>query len=154
MKSFSPLKAQTASILRSTHDDRNKDQVVKLVNGLKADLHIFTDPEMAKNSEKTKSVTQRLKEIIDRATKLNMLFITSRAFFLPMGVQDEYEDDNVDIRYTRGNTENTRLELQVSPQVVKYGEADGYSFESSIIVCKAIVTMCEVKPRGGKRSKE
>ncbi|KAM6539530.1 hypothetical protein FALCPG4_001325 [Fusarium falciforme] len=74
-----------------------------------------------------------------------MSFMTSRAFFAPMGVQDQYEDDNVDIRYTRGDTEETELELQVSPQIVKYGDADGYNFESCTIVCKAIVTMCEVK---------
>ena len=48
MKNFSPLKAQTASILRSTHDDVNKAQVAKLVTGLKADLHVFTNPEMTK----------------------------------------------------------------------------------------------------------
>ncbi|KAJ3468869.1 hypothetical protein MRS44_002934 [Fusarium solani] len=154
MKNFSPLKAQTASILRSTHDDVNKAQVAKLVTGLKADLHVFTNPEMTKDSEKVKGVERRLKEIINRAMHLNRLFMTSRAFFLPMGVQDQYQDDNVDIRYTRGNTENTQLELQVSPQIVKYGDADGYNFESRIIVCRAIVTMCEVKPRGGKRSRE
>ncbi|UPK90218.1 hypothetical protein LCI18_001153 [Fusarium solani-melongenae] len=154
MWNFSPLKAQTASVLRSTHDDLNQAQVVKLVNGLKADLHVFTDLEMTKDAEKAKVVEHRLKKIINRAMHLNMLFMTSRAFFLPMGVQDEYEDDNVDIRYTRGNAENTELELQVSPQIAKYGEADGYNFESFIIICKAIVTMCEVKPRGGKRSRE
>lgn len=154
MWNFSPLKAQTASALRSTHDDLNKAQVAKLVNGLKVDLHVFTDLEMTKDAEKAKVVERRLKKIINRAMHLNMLFMTSRAFFLPMGVQDEYEDDNVDIRYTRGSTENTQLELQVSPQIVKFGEADGYNFESFIIVCKAIVTMCEVKPRGGKRSRE
>lgn len=148
MKNFSPLKAQTANVLRSTHDDENKAQVAKLVNGLKADLFVFTNPEM------TKTLEHRLKKIVHRAWRLNIIFIASRAFFLPMGVQDQYQDDNVDIRYTRGNTENTELELQVSPQIVKYGEADGFNFESCIIVCKAIVTMCEVKQRGGKRSKE
>ncbi|KAI8676897.1 hypothetical protein LRP88_10089 [Fusarium phalaenopsidis] len=155
MKNFSPLKAQTASVLSSTRDGVNNAQAAKLVNGLKADLHVFTDLEMTKHAEKAKGVERRLKKIIDRAMHLNMLFMASRAFFLPMGVQDQYEDDNVDIRYTRGNMENTQLELQVSPQIVKYGEADGYNFESCIIVCKAIVTMCEVKPRGGgKRSRE
>lgn len=151
MWNFSPLKAQTASVLRSVHDDENKAQVAKLVNGLKADLFVFTDSEMTKDPEMAKGVELRLKKIIHRALRLNILFISSRAFFVPMGVQDEYEDDNVDIRYTRGNAEETELELQVSPQIVKYGEADGYNFESRIIVCKAIVTMCEVKRQGGKR---
>ncbi|KAI8720759.1 hypothetical protein NCS52_00521800 [Fusarium sp. LHS14.1] len=154
MEKFSPLKAQTANTLRSTYDDENKAQVAKLVNGLKADLFVFTDPEMTKDSDKAKGVELRLKKIIHRALRLNAIFIASRAFFVSMGVQDQYQDDNVDIRYTRGNTENTQLELQVSPQIVKYGEADGFNFESSIIVCKTIVTMCEVKQRGGKRSKE
>ncbi|KAM6539529.1 hypothetical protein FALCPG4_001324 [Fusarium falciforme] len=44
MKNFSPLKAQTAKVLRSTHDDENQAQVAKLVNNLKADLFVFTDP--------------------------------------------------------------------------------------------------------------
>ncbi|KAJ4209042.1 hypothetical protein NW767_000953 [Fusarium falciforme] len=145
MKNFSSLKAQTAKVLRSTHDDENQAQVAKLVNNLKADLFVFTDPEMTKDTKTAKVVERRLQKMVDRAMHLNMSFMTSRAFFAPMGVQDQYEDDNVDIRYTRGDTEETELELQVSPQIVKYGDADGYNFESCTIVCKAIVTMCEVK---------
>ncbi|KAJ4315021.1 hypothetical protein N0V84_008591 [Fusarium piperis] len=155
MKNLSPMKAQTAKILRSTHDEVNEAQVAKLVNGLKLDLHVFTDPEMTKDSEKSRFVERRLKKIIDRAMRLNLVFMTSRAFFLPMAVQNDYEDQDVDIRYTRGNPEEeTELEIQVSPQVVKFGDADGYNFDSCIIVCKSIVTMCEVKPRGGKRGRE
>ncbi|RMJ12483.1 hypothetical protein CDV36_007863 [Fusarium kuroshium] len=149
MKNLSPLKAQVAKILSSTRDDTNKTQVANLVNGLKADLFVFTDPEMAK---KAKVVERRLKDIINQAMSLNMIFMTSKAFFLPMDLHDQYEDDNVDIRFTRGNPgEETELELQVSPQIAKIGDADGYNFDSCIMVCKAIVTMCEVKPRGGKR---
>ncbi|RSM15707.1 hypothetical protein CEP52_000608 [Fusarium oligoseptatum] len=152
MKNLSPMKAQVAKLLRATYDDGNKSQVAKLVNDLKAELFVFTDQEMTKDVEKAKAVERRLKKIIDRAMRLNMIFMTSKAFFLPMSVQDQYDDDNVDIRFTRGNPgEETELELQVSPQIAKIGDADGYNFDSCIMVCKAIVTMCEVKPRGGKR---
>ncbi|RTE78355.1 hypothetical protein BHE90_007167 [Fusarium euwallaceae] len=152
MKNLSPMKAQVAKLLRATYDDGNKSQVAKLVNDLKAELFVFTDQEMTKDVEKAKAVERRLKKIIDRAMRLNMIFMTSKAFFLPMSVQDQYDDDNVDIRFTRGNPgEETELELQVSPQIAKFGDADGYNFDSCIMVCKAIVTMCEVKPRGGKR---
>ncbi|RSL58655.1 hypothetical protein CEP53_006079 [Fusarium sp. AF-6] len=152
MKNLSPLKAQVANILSSTRDDTNKTQVANLVNGLKADLFVFTDPETTKDAKKAKVVERRLKDIINQAMSLNMIFMASKAFFLPMDLHDQYEDDNVDIRFTRGNPgEETELELQVSPQIAKIGDADGYNFDSCIMVCKAIVTMCEVKPRGGKR---
>ncbi|RSL56301.1 hypothetical protein CEP54_008899 [Fusarium duplospermum] len=152
MKNLSPMKAQVAKLLRSTHDDGNKTQVAKLVNGLKADLFVFTDHEITKDAEKAKVVERRLKKIVDRAMRLNMIFMTSKAFFLPMSLHDQYEDDNVDIRFTRGNPGGeTELELEISPQIAKIGDADGYNFNSCIMVCKAIVTMREVKPQGGKR---
>lgn len=155
MKNLSPMKAQIAKVLSSTHDEVNDAQVAKLVNGLRLDLHVFTDLEVTKSPDKAGAVERRLKRIVDRAMRLNRVFMTSRAFFLPMGVQDDYEDDDVDIRYTRGDPEEeTRLEIQVSPQMVKFGDADGHSFDSCLIVCKAIVTMCEVKPRGGKRGRD
>ncbi|KAM0434578.1 hypothetical protein ACHAPT_003676 [Fusarium lateritium] len=148
LEKHSRMKAQTAEMLHS-HDATNKAEVTKLIHGLKQDLHIFTNPEVVK------SVESRLKIIVHQAIRLNIIFLKSKAFFRPMDVQNDYEDADVDIRYTRGNrAEVTEMELQVSPQITKIGDADGHNFSSRSIVCKAIVTMCEPKLRGGKRGRE
>ncbi|KAM5351666.1 hypothetical protein ACJ41O_004389 [Fusarium nematophilum] len=136
MDELSRIKARTAECLCQASDTENSQTVTRIINRLLADLEIFTDPTMEQ------AARERLTAIVHRAVLLHIIFMKSRAFFLAAGLHHEYDDDAVDVRYTRGDPNGElELELEISPMITKIGNADGENFDDWFVICKPIITM-------------
>ncbi|KAJ3527413.1 hypothetical protein NM208_g10714 [Fusarium decemcellulare] len=139
MEEFSRIKAHTAEYLSQCSDAENAASIKQIINGLKHDLFIFTDPKLEE------TVVPRLEKIVRNAVVMNYTLLKSRAFFLPSRVLDEYDEEDLDIRFTYGDPDGElEIDLQISPMISKIGDADGHGFDECSIVCRPLVVMKRV----------
>ncbi|KAF4988549.1 hypothetical protein FDECE_14998 [Fusarium decemcellulare] len=138
MVEFSRIKAHTAEYLDKSTNQENEDNIDRIAKGLEIDLQMFTDKKMEKHA------LPDLKRIVKQAVFINTMFLKSRAFFLTSPLPEQFEEEDANVRYTRGNRDgDLEVELEISPMLTKIGNADGYGFDECEVICQALVTMKE-----------
>ncbi|KAF4966516.1 hypothetical protein FZEAL_10640 [Fusarium zealandicum] len=138
-ENFSRFKAKAAQSLEKAFDDKNRKAVLQIIESLQKDLFIFTNPDCT-----AEHVKKKLTDIVDRALKLNMGFLKSKAFFVASLLPQQYDGEDVDVRYTCGDPERVlELGVRISPMIHKIGVADGHDFHQKLVICKPLVTMVE-----------
>ncbi|KAF4449983.1 hypothetical protein F53441_6831 [Fusarium austroafricanum] len=137
MEELSRVKAHTAELLSKSSDVDNANKIKEIAKSMKQTLTIFMD------SNQVKDAGHRLWRIVCRAVELNTKFLKSRAFFLTDWLNYEFEWEDLDVQYKRGDPErDPEVEIEISPRLSKIGNADGRYFDSdkAMVICKPVVT--------------
>ncbi|KAG9505931.1 hypothetical protein J7337_002904 [Fusarium musae] len=139
MPELSRVKAHTANLLSKQFDENNQKEAMGIVDRMKNDLAIFMDPGQEDKAE------EKLKNIVDKAVKLNNYFLKSRAFFVTdWGIEEEGDDfDDLIVRHRSGiQGGKPVVGIQIAPRLSKIGNADGEFFGSTaMVIYKPIVTL-------------
>ncbi|RBR11505.1 uncharacterized protein FIESC28_08967 [Fusarium coffeatum] len=137
MEQLSLFKAIQADSLSGSFNDHNREHATGIAQGMALTLDIFMDPNKDKVNAK-----KSLMSIVKKAMMLNARFLRSRAFFLTNWIVEDFEEEDLDIRYRAGKQGGEmKLDIQISPRLRKIGNADGRRFDQAMEICKPMVTV-------------
>ncbi|KAM0439418.1 hypothetical protein ACHAQK_006128 [Fusarium lateritium] len=138
MEELSRIKAHTADFLRKSSTDDNCNKAQDIARVMNDHLLIFMD------QNRVEEAGPLLWNIVRRAVNLNGLFLRSKAFYLTNWIVEDFDLEDLDIRYTRGKSKGQpKLDIEISPRLSKIGNADGKHFDTAMVMFKPAVTVSE-----------
>ncbi|CAG1972141.1 unnamed protein product [Fusarium graminearum] len=139
MTQLSTFKSSQAHVMSKCFDEHNREEAKSIAEEMALTLKIFMDPEEMKPKTNPQ---KRLMSIVRKAVELNDKFLRSRAFYLTNWLQCDWGWDDVEIRYSTGETGGVKtVDVEISPRLRKIGNADGRHFDQAREICQPMVTV-------------
>ncbi|KAM0345179.1 hypothetical protein ACHAPU_006814 [Fusarium lateritium] len=138
MEELSRIKAYTADLLNRFSTQDNCNEAKEIARVMKRTLCIFMDVNRVEESGNL------LFNIVRKAVELNAKFLRSKAFFVINWVPVEFDWEDLDIYYIKGERDvEPKLDIEISPTLAKIGSGDGRHFDSdkAMVICKPMVTV-------------